>query len=130
MTLGVSLYGRATYGPEVIDWLRSRRAQVAGSAARAGSRPYGVTEFHPLKRLSADELQQVLERHRREGAEFISFFMEPRVKGRLFEPGMNLFSFDPQNTAYGSDMLYTSMAHVLRRSNRELGTDAVLGAGR
>lgn len=114
MALGVSLYGRATYGPEVIDWLRSRRAQVVGLAARGGSRAYGITEFHPLKALSADELQQVLDRHHKEGAEFISFFMEPRVKGRLFEPGINLFSFDPQNVAYGSDKLYGSMAQVLR----------------
>lgn len=115
MALGISLYGRATYGPEVIDWLQSRRAQVLGLAARGGSRAYGITEFHPLKALSADELQQVLDRHHREGAEFISFFMEPRVKGRLFEPGINLFSFDPQNVAYGSDKLYGSMAQVLRR---------------
>lgn len=115
MALGVSLYGRATYGPEVIDWLQSRRAQVFGMAARGGSRAYGVTEFHPLKALSAAELQQVLDRHHKEGAEFISFFMEPRVKGRLFEPGINMFSFDPQNVAYGSDVLYSSMAQVLRR---------------
>ena len=114
MRLGISLYGRAAYGPEIIDWLRSRRSKVAGLGAHGGSRAYGVTEFHPLKAMSAHELNQVLTRHRAEGAQFISFFMEPRVKGKLFEPGINLFSFDPQNTAYGSDSLYEAMANILR----------------
>ena len=114
MQLGVSLYGRATYGPEVIDWLRSRRSKVAGMGAHGGSRAYGVTEFHPLKAMSANDLNEILTRHHEEGARFISFFMEPRVKGKLFEPGINLFSLDPQNVAFGSDALYWAMADVLR----------------
>lgn len=125
MRLGISLYGRATYGPEMIDWLRSRRSKVAGVGAHGGSRAYGVTEFHPLKAMSAHELNQVLTSHHAEGAQFISFFMEPRVKGKLFEPGINLFSFDPQNTAYGSDSLYEAMADILRAKSHDDPSRAV-----
>nr|WP_295941547.1 beta-galactosidase [uncultured Acidovorax sp.] len=125
MRLGISLYGRATYGPEMIDWLRSRRSKMAGVGAHGGSRAYGVTEFHPLKAMSAQELNQVLTRHYAEGAQFISFFMEPRVKGKLFEPGINLFSFDPQNTAYGSDSLYEAMANILRAKSHDDPSRAV-----
>lgn len=125
MQLGISLYGRATYGPEMIDWLRSRRSKVAGVGAHGGSRAYGVTEFHPLKGMSARELNQVLMRHHAEGAQFISFFMEPRVKGKLFEPGINLFSFDPQNVAYGSDSLYEAMANILRARSHDEPSRAV-----
>lgn len=126
MALGVSLYGRATYGPEVIDWLQSRRARVAGSGAHGGSRAYGVTEFHPLKGLSAYELNGVLARHHHEGARFISFFMEPRVNGKLFDQENNLFSLDPQNVAYGSDALYEAMAELLRaRPGQNLSKEVI-----
>ncbi|MFY3382646.1 hypothetical protein [Paracidovorax sp. MALMAid1276] len=114
LALGISLYGRATYGPEVLQWLQNRRSRVPGLGAVAGSRPYGITEFHPLKAMGPTELQEVLDAHHREGARYISFFMEPRIDGRLFEPGMNLFSFDPQNSAYGSKVLYQSVAQILR----------------
>ncbi len=114
MALGISLYGRAAYGPEIVNWLQSRREQVLGAGALAGQRPYGITEFHPLKAMGPEELRRVLQAHRNEGAQFVSFFMEPRVRGRLIEPGMNLFSFDPENPDYGSAALYRSMTQILR----------------
>lgn len=114
MELGVSLYGRAAYGPEVIQWLQMRRSASTERGARAGSRVYGVTEFHPLKAMSGPDLEKVFDQHAAEGAAFISFFMEPRRDGQLYEPGGNMFSFDPANPISGSDVLYRSVADIMR----------------
>lgn len=125
--LGVSLYGRATYGPEVLQWLQTRRSFSAERGARAGGRVYGVTEFHPLKAMNASELRRVFDQHAGEGALFISFFMEPRRGGQLFEPGINIFSFDPANSQSGSDVLYRSVADIMRGGG---GQAAASNAGR
>jgi len=101
--LGVSLYGDATYGPGFPRWY--------GTTGHGG---YGVTEFHPLKAMDAPALQQVLERHARRGAEFLSFFLEPYWQGQPVARGHNLFSFDPGNARYGSDRLYRAMQQDLR----------------
>ncbi|MDD2547664.1 MAG: hypothetical protein PHI55_15485, partial [Burkholderiaceae bacterium] len=102
--LGVSLYGEPTYGPSFARWL-----------ARSGPRPYGVTEFHPLKPLDAQALRSLLDRHAGQGAQFVSFFLEPRWQGERLPRGHNIFSFDPQNPAFGSDRLYQAVQDVLAR---------------
>jgi hypothetical protein len=100
--LGVSLYGEPTYGQSFARWLhRTRHAR------------YGVTEFHPLKPLSPGETRALLHRHALDGAEFLSFFMEPRWQGRKVSRHTNLFSLDPENRQYGSDVLYGSFRAVL-----------------
>jgi hypothetical protein len=110
--LGVSLYGEPTYGSSFFSWL-------------AGSRHkhYGVTEFHPLKPLDAHELRRVLAAHEAQGAQFLSFFLEPRWNGRLVARGHNLFSLDPDNAMYGSPQLYESLREVLR-ADRQAGATA------
>lgn len=102
--LGVSLYGDASYGQAFGRWYRS-----------TGRRGYGVTEFHPLKAMDAPTLQRTLEQHAARGAEFLSFFMEPRWEGKLVARGHNIFSFDPDNPQFGSDALYESMQQALRQ---------------
>jgi hypothetical protein len=101
--LGVSLYGEATYGTSFSKWLGTTQHKY-----------YGVTEFHPLKALGPRELQDVLQEHEAQGAEFISFFLEPRWKGRLVFRGHSLFSLDPDNPKFGSQQLYESVRHVLQ----------------
>lgn len=96
--LGVSLYGDATYGPDFPAWY--------GTTTHRG---YGVTEFHPLKALSAPELQDVLNQHARRGAEFMSFFLEPHWQGEVVTRGHNMFSLDPKNAKFGSSELYKAM---------------------
>lgn len=96
--LGVSLYGDATYGSTFPQWY-----------AHTGHRGYGVTEFHPLKAMDATLMQRTLARHAARGAEFLSFFLEPRWKGELVSRGHNLFSLDPDNAEFGSDRLYHAM---------------------
>ncbi|CAM3492710.1 Beta-galactosidase-like protein [Paracidovorax anthurii] len=100
--LGVSLYGEPTYGQSYFDWL-----------ARSGQSRYGITEFHPLKAMDTAAMQQVFERHARHGAEFLSFFVEPRWQGALVPRGHNMFSFDPDNAQFGSDRLYRSVQRAL-----------------
>jgi hypothetical protein len=100
--LGVSLYGEPTYGTSFSNWL--------GTTQHRG---YGVTEFHPLKAMGANEMRQVLNRHEAQGARFLSFFMEPRWQGRKASKHTNLFSFDPDNKEYGSDRLYQAVRAVL-----------------
>jgi hypothetical protein len=100
--LGVSLYGEATYGSTFAKWL-----------AASQHKRYGLTEFHPLKSMDARELQDVLHRHRNQGAEFVSFFLEPRWKGRLVFREHNLFSLDPDNPKFGSAQLYQSVRQLL-----------------
>ena len=100
--LGVSLYGEASYGDTFAKW-------IDGTAHRA----YGVTEFHPSKPLAAAELQGVLDRHAGRGAQFVSFFLEPRWNGELVPRAHNIFSFDPDNPKFGSDRLYQSVRQLL-----------------
>ena len=108
LRLGVSLYGNATYGKAFSRWLE-----------RSGHRVYGVTEFHPLKALDAAGLEGVLARHESQGAAFVSFFLEPRWQGRRVERGHNIFSFDPENTQFGSDWLY----YATQQNLQAHGTD-------
>lgn len=63
-----------------------------------GHRGYGVTEFHPLKAMDAPAMQRILAQHAARGAEFLSFFLEPRWHGQLVARGSNMFSFDPEKT--------------------------------
>jgi hypothetical protein len=51
--------------------------------------------------------------HERQGAEFVSYFVEPRWKGQLVSRGHNMFSFDADNPKYGSDKLYESARATL-----------------
>ncbi|WP_227001366.1 hypothetical protein [Pulveribacter suum] len=104
LRLGVSLYGEAAYGRSFAQWLR-----------RSGQQRYGVTEFHPLKAMGPSELMQVLDTHANQGAQFLSFFLEPEWEGQRVPRGHNLFSFDPQNPQFGSDVLYRSMQKGLKR---------------
>jgi hypothetical protein len=107
---GVSLYGEPTYGASFFNWL-----------VDSPHKQYGVTEFHPLKPLDARELQRVLAAHESHGAQFISFFLEPRWNGRRVLRAHNLFSLDPDNPKFGSPQLYESVRQVL-------GSDAVKAA--
>jgi len=51
----------------------------------------------------------VLDAHANQGAEFVSFFLEPRWKGKLIPRPHNIFSFDPANPKFGSDRLYEAV---------------------
>lgn len=100
--LGVSLYGDASYGQSFHKWYGA-----------TGHRSYGITEFHPLKAMNATELGDVFDLHAKNGAEFLSFFVEPYWEGEVVARGHNLFSFDPGNQKFGSDRLYRSAQEVL-----------------
>ena len=100
--LGVSLYGEPTYGTSFFDWLPGSEHQH-----------YGVTEFHPLRGMGPGQLEGMLEQHSSHGAEFVSFFMEPRWNRRLVPRTHNLFSLDPDNPKFGSAQLYESMRQLL-----------------
>ncbi|MBU1354337.1 MAG: hypothetical protein KKB95_20945 [Gammaproteobacteria bacterium] len=96
--LGVSLYGDASYGTSFAKWYSS-----------TAHRNYGVTEFHPLKGMSGKELSRALDLHARRGASFLSFFVEPYWNNQIVDRGHNIFSFDPNNSKFGSDHLYKAM---------------------
>jgi len=100
--LGVSLYGEPTYGSSFIKWLGTTR-HVA----------YGVTELHPMKALSAQEFQQMLDTQGASGAQFVSFFLEPRWNGQLVSRQHNIFSIDPDNRNFGSAPLYGAVSRML-----------------
>ncbi len=106
LRLGVSLYGDAAYGARFPAWLRA-----------SGHSDYGVTEFHPLRAMDAQRLRKVLDAHAASGAQFLSFFLEPRWHGALVpRTAHNPFSFDPDNPEFGSDVLYHSMQQVLQKN--------------
>ena len=100
--LGVSLYGDATYGASFPKWYAS-----------TGHRGYGVTEFHPLKAMDAPAMKQVFAEHAARGAEFLSFFLEPRWQGRLVARDNNMFAFDEENKSFNSNRLYSSIKKIL-----------------
>lgn len=105
--LGVSLYGDAAYGSAFHRWYVS-----------TGHRGYGITEFHPLKAMSMNELGHTLDLHASRGAEFLSFFVEPYWQGQIVNRGHNLFSFDPGNKQFGSDQLYNAAQQYLAQPAR------------
>jgi hypothetical protein len=102
---GISLYGDATYGRNFGEWFKTSRLAA-----------YGVTEFHPLKPMPPEEVQTMFESHRQRGADFVSFFMEPRGLIAGSGVGLNQFSFDPHIPNYSSDVLYHSTRAVINRS--------------
>ena len=103
---GISLYGEATYGRGFGQWFESSRL-----------RSYGITEFHPLKGMPPEDVRATLESHRLRGAQFLSFFLEPRGLTPGSGVGLNQFSFDPQVPNYGSDKLYESMKAVINQAS-------------
>jgi hypothetical protein len=102
LKLGISLYGEATYGTSFFDFLASTSHSV-----------YGVTEFHPLRPMTAEEFAATLERHRQHGAAFVSFFIDARPRDKREVASTNIFAFDPDNPKFGSDRLYDSLRKVL-----------------
>ena len=52
---GISLYGEPSYGESIPQWIKL-----------TGHQRYGITEFHPLKPLSALHLQEVWRRHQQQ----------------------------------------------------------------
>lgn len=103
LRLGVSLYGEPSTSASFLNNLNAQ-----------GQRHYGVTEFHPLKPLSPTELEQALQQHRRAGAEFLSFFMEPAWQGAEIERIANPFSLSPSNPFKGSNTTFESLRSVLQ----------------
>ena len=100
--LGLSLYGESSYGSSFMHWLQGTRHTS-----------YGVTEFHPLKAMPPHELAETLERHRLRGARFVSMFLDGRVNDKHSSSALSIFSFDPDNTRFGSGTLYESLKSVL-----------------
>ena len=101
--LGVSLYGDAAYGTSFPRWYGS-----------TGHQGYGVTEFHPLKAMDAPAMRRILAQHAARGAEFLSFFLEPRWQGQLVARGHNIFSFDPENKHFNSNYLHSSIENIMK----------------
>ncbi len=112
---GISLYGETSYGRSFSDWIKQSPLYR-----------YGVTEFHPLQAMSAQQLGDVLAEHRDNGARFLSFFLETRWKEQRVSTTPNPFSFDPDNRQHASDLLYSSMKILL---DKPRGTEADLKAG-
>lgn len=120
--LGVSLYGEAAYGNSFAQWYAQRQAtQTPVAPGKPAPKPvsgYGITEFHPLKPMTPKDFARTLDQHRQRGAKFLSFFMEPRWEGQRVERGHNIFSIDPQNPQFGSDVLYPSVQKALAGESR------------
>lgn len=97
LRLGISLYGEPIYGTSFFDWL-----------ATSKHRRYGITEFHPLREMSPDEMRSTLEAHRQRGARFISFFLDARPAAMRTASELNVFGIEPGNRQFGSDKLYAA----------------------
>lgn len=102
LQLGVSLYGETSDGPSFRGWLQQEK-----------HRQYGITEFHPLRAMTAPELTTVLRQHHAAGAQFLSFFMDTPAHEQTGE-GLNLFSFSPRNTQHASHVLFESLRQTLQ----------------
>jgi len=97
LRLGVSLYGEPIYGTSFFDWL-----------ATSKHRRYGITEFHPLRAMSPDEMRATLDAHRQRGARFVSFFLDARPAAMRTASELNVFGIEPGNRHFGSDKLYAT----------------------
>ena len=105
--LGISLYGESAYGRSFFDWYSEHSGQIW----------YGVTEFHPLRAMDADELQRTLDRHHAHGARFLSFFVDglPRLPLGNAESIFVYTTFSPNVPALGSDRLFRAMQEIMQR---------------
>lgn len=103
VSLGVSLYGEASYGTSFFDWFAS-----------TGRPSYGVTEFHPLKAMDAPTLNRVLAQHYQNNARFLSFFVDSAGLDENSKDSLNVFSFTPHNQNAGSSVLYQSVREILK----------------
>jgi hypothetical protein len=105
--LGVSLYGESSYGRSFFDWYSENSGQIW----------YGVTEFHPLRAMDADELQRTLDRHHAHGARFLSFFVDglPRLPVGDAESIFVYTTFNPDVPALGSDRLFRAVQEIMQR---------------
>lgn len=106
MALGISLYGESAYGGSTAKWMQSRRFGLRSD--------YGITEFHPLRKMTPEELGKTFQKHHIRGAKFASFFLEGRWSGQRMRSEMNTFSLDPENNLYGSNVLYRSVSALLK----------------
>ena len=97
-----TLLGETSYGPSFRGWLQQEK-----------HRQYGITEFHPLRGMTAPELTTVLRQHHAAGAQFLSFFMDTPAHEQNGE-GLNLFSFSPRNTQHASHVLFESLRQTLQ----------------
>ncbi len=104
LALGVSLYGEPTYGTSFFDWL-----------ATSNHRQYGVTEFHPLRAMSVDEVSAMFDAHRSRGAKFVSFFLDARPQPMRTESQLNVFGIQPGNRQFGSDRLYSAIRTLVNQ---------------
>jgi len=102
LRLGISLYGEATYGHSFMDWLGTTNHQT-----------YGITEFHPLRPMSPEDVRAMFERHRQRGATFLSFFVDARPRGVRDDSERNIFAIDPDNPDFGSDRLYATIRTIV-----------------
>lgn len=104
--LGVCLFGWPAHGNAFITYQKN-----------VANKKYAVTEFHPMKKLNPKEMEDVLKMHKDNGADFLSFFIEPRWKDTLVKrKKYNVFSFDPLSNLHGSDVLYESMKKILNKT--------------
>lgn len=103
---GVSLYGSPTYGTTLFDWL-----------ARTRQRHYGITEFHPLRPMTAQDLHHAWMDHQRRGAQFLSFFLESDWPGRPSQAVENIFSIDDRNPQFGSDQLHSALRKLATQNS-------------
>ena len=114
LRLGVSLYGEASYGESFFDWKNGVWAASKWSAI-GQKKVYGITEFHPLRGMDSIELKAVFDRHRSNGAQFLSFFLEGR--GPVNRPyaikGETIPFLGESNTQNGSDQLYRSVKQLM-----------------
>jgi len=101
LRLGISLYGESTYGDSFFDWYRRDSEQTQ----------YGITEFHPLRAMDADELRRTFDRHRAHGARFLSFFVDgtPRRPVPAEQSVFVYTVFSPDIPAFGSDRLFAAV---------------------
>jgi hypothetical protein len=113
LRLGISLYGESSYGQSFFDW--KHRVWPPGKTNHP--KIYGITEFHPLRGMERVELQNVFDRHRQEGAQFLSFFLEGRGPinrpYNIQEPTIPFLG--EANTQNGSDQLYRSVQNIMRQ---------------
>lgn len=104
LALGISLYGEPTYGTSFFDWLATSR-----------HRRYGITEFHPLREMSVDEVRTMLDAHRSRGAKFVSFFLDARPESMRTESQLNVFGIQPGNPHFGSERLYAAIRTLVNQ---------------
>lgn len=100
---GTTLYGGAAFGDAFFT-----------NAKRDGWRTYSISEMNPMSDIGVDGYVNMLNRHNKAGAKFVSPYFISVISDSRPLRGLNMFEMRPGNTSAHSDQFYEAIKRVMQ----------------